>query len=179
MLVCGSGQNIKMAEEKPAVEKKDNFRYIVRVANTDLDGNKQIFYALRKVKGVSYSIANAVCRIARVNISKKTGYLSDSEVEKLSGAIENPAKLGAPSWIFNRRKDPETGDDMHLLGGDLQFARENDIKMMKKIKSYKGMRHASGLPVRGQRTKSNFRRSKSRGKGTLGVQKKRAKASGK
>jgi small subunit ribosomal protein S13 len=168
-----------MAEEKQTAEKKDNFRYIVRVANTDLDGNKQIIFALRKVKGVSYSIANAACRLAGVDISKKAGYLNDSEIEKLSGAVENPAKLGAPSWIFNRRKDPETGDDMHILGGDLQFARENDVKIMKKIKSYKGMRHASGLPVRGQRTKSNFRKSKSRGKGTLGVQKKKVKTSGK
>ncbi len=168
-----------MAEEKQAEEKKDDFRYIVRIANADLDGNKQIFFALRKVKGVSYAIANAACRLAGVDASKKTGYLTDSEIEKLSGAIENPAKLGAPAWIFNRRKDPETGDDMHLLGGDLQFARENDIKIMKKIKSYKGMRHATGLPVRGQRTKSNFRRSKSRGKGSLGVQKKKVKGSGK
>jgi len=165
----------KQAEEK----KEDNFRYIVRVANTDLDGNKQILFALKKIRGVSYAIANAACRLAGVDGSKKTGYLADSEIQKLSGAIENPAKLGAPAWIFNRRKDPETGDDMHLLGGDLQFARENDIKIMKKIKAYKGMRHAVGLPVRGQRTKSNFRKTKSRGKGSIGVHKKKVKGSGK
>jgi len=59
------------------------------------------------------------------------------------------------------------------LVGDLKFTKENDIKLLKKVKSYRGMRHALGLPVRGQRTKSNFRRNK--GKASLGV--KRAKGS--
>jgi small subunit ribosomal protein S13 len=52
----------------------------------------------------------------------------------------------------------------------LKFAKENDVKMMKKIKSYRGLRHQWSLPVRGQRTKSNFRRNK--GKGSLGVKRK-------
>jgi len=168
-----------MADEKPkpeAQEKKDNFRYIVRIANTDLDGNKKIAFAMRKVKGVSYSFANAACRMANVDATKKVGYLSDAEAEKLTEVISDPAKFGAPSWIFNRRKDPETGDDNHIITGDLQFAKENDIKMLKKIKCYRGSRHGYGLPSRGQRTKSNFRKSKSRGKGSLGVQKKKGKS---
>ena len=49
---------------------------------------------------------------------------------------------------------------MHLLTGNLTFYKENDIKRMKKIKSLKGMRHQKGLPVRGQRTKSHFRKNK-------------------
>ena len=171
----------KMAEEKAKPvqkeqETKDNFRYIVRIANTDLDGNKAIAFAMRKVKGISYSFANMVCRLAGVDASKKAGYLEESEIKKISEAIESPAGLGAPGWTFNRRNDPETGEDRHLLSGDLQFAKENDIKMMKKIKCYRGMRHAYGLPVRGQRTKSNFRKTKSRGKGGIGVQKKKVKA---
>ena len=168
-----------MAEEKTKPEaqeaEKDNFKYIVRVANTDLDGNKKIGFALRKVKGVNYSIANAVCRIANIDHGKKTGYLSDAEIAKLSGVISDPVKAGMPVWMFNRRKDPETGKDSHLILGDLQFAKENDIKMMQKMKSYRGSRHATGLPSRGQRTKSNFRKSKSRGKGSIGVTKKKGK----
>ncbi len=166
-----------LAKTKPEAQeaKEDNFKYIVRVANTDLDGNKKIGFALRKVTGVNYSLANAVCRIANVDHSKKTGYLSDAEIEKLSGIISDPAKAGMPAWIFNRRKDPETGEDHHLILGDLQFAKENDIKMMKKMKCYRGSRHSVGLPTRGQRTKSNFRKSKSRGKGTLGVTKSKVK----
>jgi len=171
-------QNPNKNLEKTQPEKKDdNFNYIVRVASADLDGNKQIVIALTKIKGVSCSLASAICHLAGIDISKKTGYLSESDIKKLSEAVENPAKLGAPVWLFNRRNDPETGDDKHLLGGDLQFAKENDIKTMQKIKCYKGMRHAVGLPVRGQRTKSNFRRSKSKSKGkaTIGVKKKAGK----
>ena len=167
-----------MAEEKQAKpeEKDENFKYIVRVANTDLDGNKPIAFAMKKIKGISYSLASAVCSVAGVEKSKKSGNLEDSELAKIAEVISNPSKFGFPIWVFNRRKDPETGRDMHLLGGDLQFAKENDIKMMKKIKCYKGMRHSVGLPVRGQRTKSNFRKTKSRGKGSLGVQKKKSAA---
>ena len=164
-----------MAEEKPKQEeeKKDDFNYIVRIANADLDGNKSVGFALKNVKGIGYTFAWAVCKIAGVDAKKKAGYLDDNEIKKISDIVENPVKFNFPVWVFNRRKDPETGEDKHLLGGDLQFAQENDIKMMKKMKCYRGMRHSAGLPTRGQRTKSNFRKSKSRGKGSLGVQKKK------
>ena len=59
--------------------------------------------------------------------------------------------------MVNRRKDIETGEDRHLVGVDLKFMQEQDIKRMIKIKSYKGVRHMFGLPVRGQRTRSSFR----------------------
>jgi small subunit ribosomal protein S13 len=49
---------------------------------------------------------------------------------------------------------------MHLIGADVKFARDNDIKFERKIRTYKGQRHAVGLPVRGQRTKSHFRRNR-------------------
>jgi small subunit ribosomal protein S13 len=74
--------------------------------------------------------------------------------------------------MLNRRKDYETGEDIHLLSSDLAFTQDNDIKMMKKMKSYKGMRHARGLTVRGQKTRANFRRNKGK---VAGVQKKKAK----
>ena len=84
----------------------------------------------------------------------------------------DPLKYNAPSWILNRRKNYEDGKDYHIITGNLSFAEENDVKKLKKIRSYRGVRHGMGLPVRGQRTKSNFRRNK--GKGSLGVKKKAA-----
>ena len=102
--------------------------------------------------------------------------LSDEEAKRLDEVVQNPQKYDIPSWLINRRKDPETGEDQHLLMGDLQFAKENDIKMLKKIKSYKGLRHQWGLTVRGQRTKSNFRKNK--GKVHLGVKKRAGAKSG-
>jgi len=147
------------------------FKHIIRIANTDLAGEKSIGNALRKIKGVGVMYANMACKIAGIDSTKKAGDLLDIEAKKLDEIIREPLKFGAPKWMINRRKDYETGEDKHLIISDLQFTKENDIKRMKKIKSYKGMRHAWGLPVRGQRTKSNFRRNK--GKGSLGVSRKK------
>jgi len=142
-------------------------KYLVRIANTDLDGKKQVMYALRKIKGIGFMLSNAICTIAGIDQQAKIGELSDQEIEKLSKTVESIAKQGMPTWLLNRRNDPETGQTYHYLGTDLFLAVDNDIKMMKKMKSYKGVRHSIGQPVRGQRTKSNFRKNK--GKVKLGV----------
>jgi small subunit ribosomal protein S13 len=71
--------------------------------------------------------------------------------------------------MLNRKKDPEDNLDRHLIGSSLTFTQDNDIKMLKKIKSYKGLRQSLGLPARGQRTKSNFRKNKGK---VLGVKRK-------
>lgn len=155
---------------------KDDFKYFVRIANTDLDGNRQILYALKKIKGVSFMFSNMLCNLAGVDKMAKTGYLKDDEVKKLDDVLNNPLKYNVPSWMLNRRKNYEDKKDYHSIAGDLSFAEENDIKRMKKIRSYRGVRHGMGLPVRGQRTKSNFRKNK--GKVSLGVKKKGAAKAG-
>lgn len=134
------------------------FKYLVRIASTDLDGNKALSYALTKIKGVSLMYGNAVCVIAGVDPNQKTGYLSDSDVKKINDVVSNPEKI--PKWLLNRRKDFDTGKDLHLIMSDLIFTQEGDLKRLKMIKSYKGLRHQWNLTVRGQRTKSNFRRTK-------------------
>ncbi|MFT4311813.1 MAG: 30S ribosomal protein S13 [Candidatus Woesearchaeota archaeon] len=141
-----------MAEQK--------IKYIVRVANTDLDGTKPTLVALCKIKGVSKSFANAVCVKTGVDRVQKLGLLEEPKVQAMSELILQPK--GFPTWMFNRQKDYETGQDVHLLGGDLTFTQENDVKREKQVKSYKGMRHAWGLTVRGQRTSSNHRRTKAK-----------------
>ncbi len=155
------------------MDEKENFRYLVRVANTDLDGNKQVAAALRKIKGVSYSFAAAVCSLSSVDRMKKAGILTDEEVKSLEMNIRNAPEL-MPAWMLNRRKDVDDGLNKHLLTTDLAYSLENDIKLMKKIRSYRGIRHGMAAPVRGQRTRSNFRRNKGK---VLGVVKK--KVSGK
>ena len=154
-------------------EESKEFKHILRVVNTDLDGGKPVVHALKKIKGVSFMFANLVCNVAGVDKTKKVGYLSDSETQKIEEVIVNPAKFNVPVWMLNRRKDYESGEDKHLLGSDLNFQNDNDIKRLKMIKAYKGMRHAAGLPVRGQKTKSNFRRNKGKG---LGVKRKKGKS---
>jgi len=150
-----------MAEEQA-------IKHLVRIANTDLNGTQALLYALRKIKGVGTMYANAVCKVAGMDEAKKIGTLSDAEIKKIDEIVKDPLKYNIPVWLLNRKKDPETGQNKHLLTSELQFTVENDIKFMKKIKSYKGIRHMFGLTVRGQRTRSNFRKNKGK---VLGVKK--------
>jgi len=70
--------------------------------------------------------------------------------------------------MLNHRKDIETGEDIHLIGSEIGLRLRDEINIMKKIRSYKGIRHERGLTVRGQRTRGNNRKGL-----TLGVSKKR------
>ncbi len=148
---------IKMAEE--------NIKYIVRVANTDLNGKKQISTAITKIKGIGKMFANAICTTIELDSTKKAGLLTDAEVKKLNEIVSNPLKFNITVWMANRRKDYESGEDIHLVTADLAYTKDNDIKRQRKTKSYVGMRHSWGVPVRGQKTKSNFRRNKGKVQG--------------
>ncbi|MBI4141329.1 30S ribosomal protein S13 [Candidatus Woesearchaeota archaeon] len=145
-----------MAEE----QTQPQLRHLVRIAQTDLNGKKTLLYALSKIKGIGKTYANAVCNLAQIEPTKKTGMLNDTEVAKLEKVIKEPIDNGMAPWLLNRRKDFETGEDKHVITGELIFNTENDIKFMKRIKCYKGIRHILGQPVRGQRTRSKFRKNK-------------------
>ena len=142
-------------------------RRIVRFLATDLDGNLAVGSALRRIKGVSHMFSNAVCLATNMDAKKKIGTLNEGELKLLESAIKNPQ---LPSWMLNRKKDIESGKDIHLVGSDLDLRKREDINFMKRIRCYKGVRHEFGLPVRGQRTRSSFRTQK-----TVGVSKKGAK----
>jgi small subunit ribosomal protein S13 len=157
-------------------ETKSTFKHIVRVANVDLPGEKHIAIAMTKIKGIGTNFAKAVCAVAGISISAKTGDLGEQEVAKLTHAITKPGENGIPLWYFNRKVDYDTGDDKHIITGDLIFTKENDLKRLKKIKSLRGMRHQKGLTVRGQRTRSNFRRNKGK---VVGVKKRAGAKTGK
>jgi small subunit ribosomal protein S13 len=146
----------------------EEIKGIVRIAGTDIKGENQLYSSLIRIKGVGGSLASAVCRIHNFDRRRKVGTLTTSDIKKIEETISNPIKFGVPSWMVNRRKDIETGEDRHLVAVDLNFMLEQDIKRMIKIKSYKGIRHMFGLPVRGQRTRSSFR-----GGTTVGVVRKK------
>jgi small subunit ribosomal protein S13 len=158
------------------MEEKQDFRHIVRIANTDLNGAKAIGQTLRQITGISFMFANLVCELGKIEKKKRTGDLTEDEIKKIDDVINHPHQYKVPLWMLNRRKDVETGLDRHLISSDLKFTQDNDIKIMKKIKSYKGVRHILGQPVRGQKTKSNFRLNK--GKVHLGVKRKAGAKSG-
>jgi len=136
---------------------------IIRIAGTDIKGEKQLFQSLLKIKGVGGVLANAICKIHGFDRNRKVGTLNPEEIKKIEDTLKNPAKFGIPPWILNRRRDLETGENRHLIGVDLTFVQQQDIKRMINIKSYKGVRHMYGLPVRGQRTRSSFRKGRSVG----------------
>lgn len=134
---------------------------IVRIADADVIGTKTLYYALRKVTGVSFMMANAVCIVSCLGRDTLVGSLSDEQVKKIEILLKNPT--GIPAWLYNRRRDVDTGIDKHLIAADMKLQNEFDIKIMKKNKSFKGIRHSMGQPVRGQKTRSHFRTGKSIG----------------
>ncbi len=136
--------------------------------NTDLLGDKAIYSALCKVKGVSQNFSNALCIKLNLNRSIKTNELTPEQIKAIETFIKNPE--GLSTYLLNRRKDYDTGEDVHLSTTDLKFRKDFDIKRLQKTKSYRGLRHSVGLPVRGQRTKGHFRKGKA-----VGVSKKKGK----
>ncbi len=155
--------------EEKKKETKENLSSLIRIMSTDIPGNKKVMYGLTRIKGVSYSFASAVCNYLKISPDKIVSTLSEDEIKRITGFIKSP---NLPTFMLNRRRDYETGQDKHLTLTNLELQKEFDIKRLRKIRSYKGWRHAIGLPVRGQRTKSHFRHGKS-----VGVQKTGAKPS--
>ena len=143
------------------------FRHRLRIIDTDVDGTLKVSYALAKIKGVGPSLAEAILRKAGISSDKRAGFLAESEVDRLEEIIKDPSKNGLPPWFLNRRKELDSGKDMHLISADLVLKTKMDIEKMKEIKSWRGYRHAYGLKVRGQRTKTTGRAGKA-----LGVKKK-------
>jgi small subunit ribosomal protein S13 len=143
----------------------EKIKPMIRIANTDLKGNKAIGIALTRVKGLGSMYSNLICKLANINPDKKAGLLEANEMDRLHDILANPDKYSIPDWMKNRRNDYTTGKDLHLITGDLQFQRDQDIRKLQKIRSYMGFRHAAGLPLRGQRTKSNFRKNKGKAVG--------------
>lgn len=145
----------KRVEPKPVKAVASDVKRIVRIATTDVDGTLPTVSALRRIRGINFMFANAVCRSTGIDGRKLIGALNEKEVETLQNFILNPSTL--PKWMINRRKDPATGTDSHIVGTTLTFRQREDINFMKRIRCRRGIRHELGLPVRGQHTKSTGR----------------------
>ena len=135
---------------------------IVRLVETNIDGRKSVDAAIRSVPGVSFMLSNAIVKKGGFG-HKKLGDLSEEDIKRLESIIIHPERHDIPSWLYNRRKEPATGEDKHLSASSLELSQKMDINEMRKLKTFKGVRHSLGLPVRGQRTRSSFRHGKSVG----------------
>ena len=144
---------------------EQKIKAIVRVANTDIDGNKSVYMALRKIRGISFMFSNAICNHLDIEKNKKIGAMNEKDIKDIESVIENPK---FPEWMLNRRKDYDTGEDKHIVSAQIQLIKGFDIKRLQEVRSYRGLRLAHGLTVRGQKTRSHFRKGRS-----VGVQKKK------
>lgn len=138
------------------VPDNPNFRYIVRVSNSDLDGTRPVALALTGVRGVGLRLAEVACRLADVRATERIGNLPEPTVEAIEATLGAlPTKV--PDWMTNHRHEQVLGETVHYIGPDLETRRRDDVNLMKMIRSYRGVRHERGQKVRGQHTRSNGR----------------------
>ncbi len=147
---------------------EQEYRHIVRMAGHDIDGQENLLQGLTKIRGVGLRMSKSIIKQLGQDPSKRLGFLSDEEIAKIEEIIKSPVDANMPEWYVNRPRDRMTGRMLHLIGSDLDFANKNDIDRLKRIKSWRGMRHALGLKVRGQHT-----RTTGRGGAAVGVSRKK------
>ncbi|WGI17209.1 30S ribosomal protein S13 [Methanonatronarchaeum sp. AMET-Sl] len=153
----------------------DSFRHIVRIKNTNIEGDRRVDYALTGIKGIGQRTAKAITKLSGINPEKRLGTITDEEVEKIEQSIDQLEEK-APGWFVNRTKDYKTGENKHVTGSDLIVTHRQDLDRMKKINCYKGVRHKKGKKVRGQRTRSTGRSETTVGVKRAELQKQKDKA---
>jgi small subunit ribosomal protein S13 len=107
---------------------------MARVAGVNLPQEKRIEIALTHIYGIGRSLSNKILNEARVDINKRTHQLSENEVARLKDLVER-----------------------YKVEGELRREKMLNIKRLKEIACYRGIRHSRGLPARGQRTRTNSR----------------------
>ena len=148
-------------------ELGDDFSYILRIADSDIDGLRPIAIGITSVKGIGMRTSQQICRLAGVDGNTLGGHLSDDEQDRLRNSIDDYATT-VPWWLVNRPRDIGTNEDAHIVATEVKMTRDDDVARIAGVKAYRGMRHRSGHKVRGQRLRSNGRKGSS-----LGVERKK------
>lgn len=148
--------------------ERPEYMHLVRFGGTDIEGSLRFPFALSQLKGVSYRMALVVAKITGIDPNIRFGYMSEKEKEQVLAILSDPVRHGVPPWLVNRQNDPTTGKDKHIYGSELLLTNKTDIDRLKKIKTYRGIRHTLGLKVRGQRTRTTGRKGQ-----TVGVRTRR------
>lgn len=125
---------------------------MARLAGVELQDNWRLPYALTKIKGIGWSLSTQILSQLKLNPLKRVSDLTADEVSKLASKLED-----------------------YRIEGELVKEVRTNIQRLKNIGSYRGLRHTRGLPVRGQRTRSNARTKRGKRK-TVGAFKKEALA---
>jgi len=149
-----------MADNK---KENENFQYIVRIANKDIRGERKMDLGLSDINGIGERLSNILIKKLNLDRNRQIGDLTEDEVLEIRKYVENKEYEGMPVWLLNHRKDVATGKNFNLLSNDLNLKINDDINLMKKMRSYRGLRHEQGHKVRGQKTRSNGRHGLSMG----------------
>lgn len=149
-------------------KQEKDFRFILRIFNSNIDGKQKIAYALRKIRGIGRRFGVLVCKKAGLDLDRRAGTLSDQEIEKIIDIVSKPLDYAIPNWFLNRQKDTKDGTYSQQVANNWDTKMREDLERMKKMKLHKGLRHYFGLKVRGQHSCSTGRRGK-----TVGVSKKK------
>ena len=142
------------------------YENLIRILGNDIPGERKILVGLTQIRGVGIMFANSIVTHLKIDPNSKIGNLNVEQVTSIEKIIENPESANFPVWFLNRRKDAETGKDLHLVTSDIAFNVRNDIEREKSVFSWRGYRHMFGLKVRGQRTRCTGRKG-----GAVGVAK--------
>lgn len=126
---------------------------MARISGVDLPKNKKILYGLQYIYGIGRTLSGEILRKAEVNPDKRVSELNDEEIAKIRSVI--------------------TAD--YKVEGALRAEVQQSIKRLMDIGTYRGLRHRKGLPVRGQRTRTNSRTRKGKRKTVAGKKKTPAK----
>lgn len=135
----------------------EDYKYIVRIGGSDIDGQENLLQGLTRIRGVGLRLSRAIITKLEFESSKRLGYLTDADIKKIEKVIKDPVAADFPDWYINRPRDRMSGRMLHLTGSDLDFAHRNDIDRLRRIKSWRGIRHSLGLRVRGQHTRTTGR----------------------
>lgn len=152
-----------MAKPRVAQFNLDEIQHIIRLYNTNIDGTKKTSYALTAVRGIGKRFGKAVVSRAGVSLQKRAGELTQEEISKIQEVINDPKAFGIPGYMLNHQRDSADGLDSQLVGIKLDGDLRMRIEKGKKAREIRMLRLASGLKVRGQRTKSNGRKAKALG----------------
>ncbi|MFA4871585.1 MAG: 30S ribosomal protein S13 [Patescibacteria group bacterium] len=119
---------------------------MVRISGVTLPANKRVEIGLTYIYGIGRALANKILSDVKIDPDIRVNDLSEEQANKLRGRIEKNV----------------------VVEGDLRREVIGNIKRLKEIKSYRGVRHAKNLPVRGQRTKTNSRTVRGNVRKTMG-----------
>lgn len=163
----GADKAMKAAKKAAAAATEEGLRGIIRIAGKDVRGGIRLRPALTHVRGIGHSLSGPVSELIARELSVapdiKVGAFSDEQIEQIDKILGSLQNYNLPKFMLNRRKDVDSGKDIHLIMNDLEFAQRNDVEGEKKLYTWKGYRHAYGQKVRGQKTRNTGRTGMSLG----------------